>query len=310
MTFFNKKEDIIEIQLTPYGRKLLSEGNMKPMYYAFYDDDILYDSGKGGFAETNSQSKTRILTETPSMRPISANFGIESNAKTEYSQLIDNHMVQAIGTSSEIEKKTAGWNVIALDKEFDTFTLTSSLNPSDSAIKSTTMPLSIPQVNCKLEFTMSMGASSMEDNNLFLLLDDLPSNPDGKRLNVQDESMVLYLMEKNGFVNSDSFDVEVFLYEEDNSNLTKLHFLKQQERVVNDLLVEQEDNEMEPTKENVEYYIDLLLDGQVPDEDICKGIDRLKETTIYSELDLKCPDRDEQNINIYTSTIGDVEECD
>jgi hypothetical protein len=67
---------------------------------------------------------------------------------------------------------------------------------------------------------------------------------------------------------------------------------------------------MEPTKENVEYYIDLLLDSQVPDEDICKGIDRLKETTIYSDLDLKCPERDEQNINIYTSMIGDVEECD
>jgi len=303
MTFFNKKEDIIEIQLTPYGRKLLSQGELKPEYYAFFDDDILYDSGKGGFAETNSQSKTRILTETPSMRPISANFGIESNIETEYSQVIDNHMLQAIGTSSEIEKKTAGWNVIALDKEFDTFSLTSSLNSST---------LAIPQINCKLEFTMSMGNLNSNDGNstLSLLGDDLPVDPDGNYLNIQDESVVLYLMEKNGFVNSDSFEVEVFLYEEDESNLTKLHFLKQQERIVNDMLVEQEDNDMEPTKENVEYYIELLLDNQVPDEDICKGIDRLKETTIYSELDLKCPDRDEQNINIYTSTIGDVEECD
>jgi hypothetical protein len=303
MTFFNKKEDIMEVQLTPYGRKLLSQGELKPEYYAFFDDDILYDSGKGGFAETNSQSKTRILTETPSMRPISANFGIESNIETEYSQVIDNHMLQAIGTSSEIEKKTAGWNVIALDKEFDTFSLTSSLNSST---------LAIPQINCKLEFTMSMGNLNSNDGNstLSLLGDDLPVDPDGNYLNIQDESVVLYLMEKNGFVNSDSFEVEVFLYEEDESNLTKLHFLKQQERIVNDMLVEQEDNDMEPTKENVEYYIELLLDNQVPDEDICKGIDRLKETTIYSELDLKCPDRDEQNINIYTSTIGDVEECD
>ena len=60
MTFFNKDEDVMKIELTPHGRKLLSHGKLKPFYYAFYDDDILYDSDRAGFSETNADSKNTI----------------------------------------------------------------------------------------------------------------------------------------------------------------------------------------------------------------------------------------------------------
>ena len=105
MKFFNKKEDILEIELTPYGRKLLSHGKLKPEFYAFFDDDILYDTGKAGFSETNSQSKTRIIDETPSMKPQAVNFGVETNNQTNYEEIIDNFMPNPIGTNSTIEKK-------------------------------------------------------------------------------------------------------------------------------------------------------------------------------------------------------------
>ena len=65
MTFFNKKEDVIKIELTPHGRKMLSEGKLKPSYYTFLDDDILYDIARGGGSENNSQTKNRITAETP-----------------------------------------------------------------------------------------------------------------------------------------------------------------------------------------------------------------------------------------------------
>ena len=41
--FLNKKEQVIDFQLTPYGNYLLSTGIFKPAYYAFYDSNILYD---------------------------------------------------------------------------------------------------------------------------------------------------------------------------------------------------------------------------------------------------------------------------
>ena len=41
MTFFNRKEDVLDIQMTQYGKYLLSKGVFRPVYYAFFDDDIL-----------------------------------------------------------------------------------------------------------------------------------------------------------------------------------------------------------------------------------------------------------------------------
>jgi len=38
MEFFNKKEEVLDVQLTEYGKYLLSQGRMKPAFYAFYDD--------------------------------------------------------------------------------------------------------------------------------------------------------------------------------------------------------------------------------------------------------------------------------
>ena len=60
MKFFNKKEDVIDLQLTQYGKYLLSQGKLKPEYYAFFDDDVIYDIGKARSTETNRETKKRI----------------------------------------------------------------------------------------------------------------------------------------------------------------------------------------------------------------------------------------------------------
>ena len=50
MKFFNKKEDVLEIKLTQYGKHKLSLGELNPTYYAF-DDDVLYDARYAGDEE-------------------------------------------------------------------------------------------------------------------------------------------------------------------------------------------------------------------------------------------------------------------
>mgnify|MGYP003142231761 CR=1 FL=1 len=42
MEFFNKKQDVLDLQLTGYGKQLLSRGLFKPFYYTFSDDGVLY----------------------------------------------------------------------------------------------------------------------------------------------------------------------------------------------------------------------------------------------------------------------------
>jgi len=43
-TFLNKKQQVYDLQLTPYGNYLLSIGSFRPVYYAFFDDNIIYDT--------------------------------------------------------------------------------------------------------------------------------------------------------------------------------------------------------------------------------------------------------------------------
>ena len=52
MTFLNKKERVIEIELTSFGKHLLSNGRLKPEYYAFFDDDVIYDKRYAGGTAT------------------------------------------------------------------------------------------------------------------------------------------------------------------------------------------------------------------------------------------------------------------
>ena len=62
MGFFDRKEEVIEVQLTQYGKHLLSIGKFKPDQYAFFDDDILYDikhSATGSTTDSGFDSKER-----------------------------------------------------------------------------------------------------------------------------------------------------------------------------------------------------------------------------------------------------------
>ncbi len=62
MTFFNKKEEVLEVQLTRLGRQLLSQGRFKPAYYEFMDDDVVYDRQyvMSGSIEEQNEIKKRI----------------------------------------------------------------------------------------------------------------------------------------------------------------------------------------------------------------------------------------------------------
>ena len=60
MEFFNKKEEVLDIELTQYGKNLLAKGKFKPKYYAFYDGDIIYDSKYANFEEAQNSTSDRI----------------------------------------------------------------------------------------------------------------------------------------------------------------------------------------------------------------------------------------------------------
>jgi hypothetical protein len=67
--FIDKKEQVFDFQLTPYGKYSLSTGAFKPVYYTFYDGEILYDGkyadrGGNGIQEIQNNIHTRIKENT------------------------------------------------------------------------------------------------------------------------------------------------------------------------------------------------------------------------------------------------------
>ena len=69
MTFFDPKEEVLNIELTQHGKRLLSQGKLKPSYYLFFDDDILYDINYAGITTEGQNSiEGRIQEDTPRIK--------------------------------------------------------------------------------------------------------------------------------------------------------------------------------------------------------------------------------------------------
>jgi len=62
--FLNKKEQVIDFRLTPYGKYLLSMGTFKPVYYSFFDSEVLYDGAYAGITESQNSVHDRIKKNT------------------------------------------------------------------------------------------------------------------------------------------------------------------------------------------------------------------------------------------------------
>ena len=103
--FINKKEQVFDFQLTTYGRHLLSAGTFKPVYYAFYDDDILYDTKYAGYIEQQNESQVRILENTPTTKAQYVRHGIESSVAKSISVIRSSSFTNAI--DSEFIQQTS-----------------------------------------------------------------------------------------------------------------------------------------------------------------------------------------------------------
>ena len=304
MTFFNKKEDVMAIELTPHGRRLLSQGKLKPVYYAFLDDDILYDSQRASFEESNSEAKVRILTDTPSIRPQTNYSGIESSYYNQISGETHDELIHKIGTNNISQNKASSWQATMILGE-----ITSSL----PYISSSTSPIiHVPQIECDLNYTVS--ADWLEFENPVLdplsLETSLIAN-DGTYISLEKKDFIAHILEKNGFSYKDSLKLEVFLYEQDQASLKKLQFIHRRKQVQGDIL-QDSDFLSEPNtvvdEDTVEYYFDTFVDNEISRQEICRGVNNLKDNDIYLGLDINCEDFDDLEVNIY-QTDADYEDC-
>ena len=156
MSFFDKKEEVINIELTQYGKHLLSKGKLRPKYYAFFDDGGIYDANATNFSESQPDIKTRIISETPMMKPVCNYMGVESqfHKRDHYTISGDllyptvdeklNFLQYPLGTSSPMTDKAPAWNVVMIRGEMS--------SSEHSLTSSDYNELNIPQINCDVDY--------------------------------------------------------------------------------------------------------------------------------------------------------------
>ena len=312
MTFFNKKEDVLKIELTPYGRSLLSNGKLMPKYYAFFDDDIVYDLEYIGDTEGQDQIKDRILNETPRLRPQRDltsmedsifSFEREQDSSRPYSKMAMHRLSDPLGTADGTSEQAPSWNVAFLLGEIDSVETTTSQYDLKR----------IPQIETTMEYTMEI-RNTRNDPPVRgqQTAPNIPTSEvyqDGTYLNVLDGQILTKILEEKGFLQKDGLEMEVFLYEGNEDTPKKLKFAPRLKTIVDGMIVEDEVATINLTPDYVEYWLDVEVDSQIPNDVICKGANRLKSKDILVDVPIDCPDVQGTDFDIYRTRITDVEDC-
>ena len=291
MTFFNKKEEVLEIKLTSYGKQKLAAGSFKPMYYAFFDDDVLYDGARAGITEDNNNIEPRIQDNTPSIRTQTSFDDLEKlvmrqthdlTAQGVYHESNVNDLkfdptvfkdhdglrnVLPLGNSQVGNKYIAAWRLEFLEGKFK-----SSRNSINNDLEKSPI-LNIPQIDADLvvqpkvvtkEFT---GVVDPETGRYVVIN---PTND--KFIRLENDYMLIDVSEANVDLLNDSFSLEIYevLTEDGRQVLKPKLFKKEVNEVVNDLLVDQSELleqiaavsvQVDPKFAN--YFFEISVDDEI-----------------------------------------------
>ena len=312
MSFFDKKEETLDLKLTPYGRHLLSIGKLKPAYYAFLDDDIIYDSDSAGFTETNSEIKTRIIDETPSLKPLYTMNSVETtiddneydninysdketiDALTKpydsYSPLSDlntKFFQDTIGTSESSKKNAPFWDILNLRGEITNATRTTESSVSSSIeyqndIDTPSLVTNIPQIDVEIEYFATLKRNTDQDyleitNQLSSLNLTAPEGyADNTYIYVEEDQLLSRIYERNAFEFDEAFDIQVFKYVLGEGNTTnnwkQLQFLNKPKKIVKDILLDDQEQDNFEELETTPDVVEYYFDVRVDEEIALKDI--------------------------------------
>ena len=308
MTFFNKKEEVLDIKLTQFGKQLLSTGRLTPVYYEFFDDNILYDGEYAGITEVQNDIEPRIQENTIQNRTQHVFSGIESNfsvyidprddltipeterirvqptAEKEFS------LVNSLGNSDLQSVSAPSWRLTLLEGEI----LSASF-----LLTGTYQDLQIPQVNLDVAYVTKVLDENETINNVaqdFDLEDSGITFRDGSSIQISykdgNKNLLLMVEEDGVTFDKENFEVEVFYVEPSDGSYMPLSFIEKKSNIVDGLLVinDEDPEEVEIDDTFVEFFFDLYADSKINKSDMCEGISKVKSRGIYVDTPLECED--------------------
>jgi hypothetical protein len=325
MSFFDPKLEVLDFELTQYGKHLLSLGKLQPSYYAFYDTDIIYDSGYSSLlSESQNSIESRIQEETPKTKIQYIFHGAETSIASSFEPInIKNRLLFSdhIGTSKYEGNNVPTWDVQILNN------IISSSTAYD--LSSFNKIINLPQINIDLNYNIyyvnpdnvsvvdinvpdaiQTSELSMDFHDELSIIDSLKASTsndsevygpyeDGNYVFVDGNNFVIDVIENNNFDEKDSFEIEVYEISGSSGSeeLRQLYFFQNYlNKLQNDVLLDASDvlariPNITLTEDYVEYYFNIFNDHNIPNEIVCKHIDNQaynpKKKTKYKNI-VKC----------------------
>jgi len=321
MKFLNKKEQVIDLEITPYGKHLLSKGVFKPEFYAFYDDETIYDSQYGGFNEVQNSASVRIneavQLETQANFSSIENHSRQSTSFRRATRRITpekNFNNRPLGRSSIAKSKLPGWNIKALKG-----TIANSVQHYSGSDKTYNIPqINFDDVICNLEISEQLS----ENTETFYLFQS-NNKLNNKLLKFDSDSIVLEIDEQNTDFDWENFDLEVFEVEVNTQSNTGgttrreeiLKPLYHRDKIItvkNDILLDKPESTGRNTSTDpnyIDYYFDIFVDNEIDEEELCDLRPEDKPLGVFSKRQIDCDDIQEQNFED-VDALYDTEEFD
>ena len=330
MTFLDRKEEVINVELTQYGKYLLSLGKFKPTFYEFFDDDIVYDSKFIGVTETQSSIQTRIK-ETSRTKVQYSFSGADTQMKRNI-ELIRSHeeknlfsdrflptaekhysLSAPLGSSDISSDKAPAWNINFLKGKIAS-TLT---HTTGSHTTINTPRITVETVIFETFPTKVLDGTETEINIATKKFED------GSFIQIKDDFILIDLKEENTPLRSDKFDIEVYLLDKDfranrgdKENLIPLFFDKKKEQVVNNILVEDKEEASNRIfgPSFVEHYFNVFVDREINPDTLCSVLSEEEIIALAqtSGFNFECVKKQPVKSNVVSDVTEDdlnVEKC-
>lgn len=310
MKFLNKKEQVLELQLTQYGKSLLSRGVFKPTYYAFFDDDVTYDSqymstGTSQALEHSTDASDRIRdairTETQyNYSGVETNIAKLSEVTADSIELtLEEKLAELSKPPSAIENYYSMGLPMGVSKYNSNNIPAWDLKFSNGEIKGPVTDytgssglLKIPQLSVETFYDIysKEAPATEEEIEEVKEKDNVTVFPDNTYIEVEKDFVLIDMSEFNSLFENENFEIEVYeIVEEPDSNQVKetlkpLKFISG-EKVDNNIYYSEQTNQnIELTAKNVEFYFDVRVDDEIGD-----NIGLVNSVSIY-----KTPENNEE----------------
>jgi hypothetical protein len=327
MTFFNKKTEVMQIEMTPYGRYLYSIGKFMPHSYEFVDDDVLYKTANS--TESQEAAHSRILNETPKSK---INRAFQDEAPEVQSPPVMSEMrvmtkkmnQRQSGLYSLGRSAYSGSNIPLMQMTM----LQGEISGSEmNYVVSTTShgqggEVLIPQIEVDLNFKATLRNTLDPSDDYDGESVQSTTFDDGTFVDIRYIEPIIHLKEFNSFYEKENFEIEVFKVTgvSGDQTLAPLKMNKKISAIINDLLsISDADEDIFDLghqhvsgPEFVDYFFEIQVDNEIPPEELCKAVDKLEINSQFLDEELICPDQRTDRFDIYSTRVSpeDLEDCD